>query len=68
MYPTGMFLFCLFLSFFLFFFRATSVAYEGSQAMGGIRAAGAGLYHSHSNAGSKPHLQPIPQLTATLDP
>ena len=22
----------------------------------------------HSNAGSEPHLQPIPQLTATLDP
>ena len=27
-----------------------------------------GLHDSHSNARSKPHLQPMPQLTATLDP
>ena len=26
------------------------------------------LHHSHSNKGSKPHLRPIPQLTAMLDP
>ena len=25
-------------------------------------------YTSHSHAGSKPHLQPTPQLMATLDP
>ena len=26
------------------------------------------LHHSHSNTGSKPYLQPTPQLMATLDP
>ena len=26
------------------------------------------LPHSHSKAGSEPHLQPTPQLTATPDP
>ena len=35
--------------FILFFFRATLRAYGGSQARGGIRAAAASLYHSHSN-------------------
>ena len=30
-----------------------------------LRAAAAGLYHSHSNARSKPHLPPMPQLAAT---
>ena len=53
-------LFCL--------FRATSMACGGSQARGLIRAAAAGLHHSHSNEGSEPHLQPTPKLTATLDP
>ena len=42
-----------FLSFFLFFsfglFRAAPVAYGNAQAKGGIRAAAAGLPHSHSN-------------------
>ena len=43
--------------FFLFAFsRATPAAYGGSQARGLIRAAAAGLYHSHSNTGSEPHL------------
>ena len=28
----------------------------------------AGLHHSYSNAGSKLHLQPAPQLMATPDP
>ena len=37
--------------------------------LGGLsRAAAAGLHHSHSNAGSKLHLRPTPQLMATLDP
>ena len=57
---------------FLFFggggFRATPVAYGGSQARGRIRATAASLHHSHSNVGSEPHLQPTPQLSATLDP
>ena len=36
--------------------RAASVAYGSSQAMGQIQATAAGLHHSHSNEGSKPHL------------
>ena len=56
----------LFLSFLLF--RATPVAHKGSQARGPIRATAASLHHSESNVGSEPHLQLIPQLTATLDP
>ena len=53
--------------FLLFFFRAVPVAYGGSQARGRrIGATTAGLYHSHSNAGSEPHLRPAPQLMATL--
>ena len=56
--------FCFrFLAFWLF--RATLVAHGGSQARGWMRATAAGLCHSHSNLGSKPHLQPTPQLTAT---
>ena len=52
---------------FYFIFRATPMVYEGFQAMGLIGATVAGLRHSHSNARSKMHLQPIPLLTATLD-
>ena len=44
----------LFFSFFLF--RAAPSVYGSSQARGQIRAAAAGLHHSHSNAGSEPHL------------
>ena len=54
--------------FWLFAFsRAAPVAYAGSQARGLIGAVAAGLHHSHSNRGSEPHLQPIPQLRATPD-
>ena len=55
---------------FLFFclFRAIHAADGGSQARGQIRAVATSQHHSHSNAGSKPRLYPIPQLTATLDP
>ena len=56
------FFFCL-----LSFFRATPAAYGGSQARGRTAAATASRYHSHSNAGSKPHLQATPQFTATPD-
>ena len=42
--------------------------YGGSQARGLIGAVATGLCHSHSNAGSKPSLQPTPVLTAILDP
>ena len=57
------------LSFFCLcaFPRAAPTAYRGSQARGLIGAVAAGLRQSHSNIGSEPHLQPIPQLTATLD-
>ena len=44
------------------------VAYGVSQARGLIGAVAAGLRQSHSNAGSKPHLQPTAQLTAMPDP
>ena len=33
-----------------------------------IGATASGLHHSHSNTGSKLHLQPTPQLAATPDP
>ena len=46
----------------------TPAAHGGSQARGQTEAAAAGLHHSHSNVGSKLHLQLTPQLTATLDP
>ena len=42
------------------------MARGGSQARGRIEAAAAGL--CHSNAGSEPRLQRIPQLMATPDP
>ena len=55
--------------FFVFAFsRATPSAHGGSQASGRIGAVTTGLHQSHSNAGSEPHLQPTPQLTAMLDP
>ena len=53
---------------FFFLFRAVPVTYGNSQSRGQIRAAAAGLQHSHSNVGSEPHLWPIPQLVATPDP
>ena len=60
------FFFSFFFSFFCIF-RAAPAAYGASQARGWIRAVAAGLHHSHSNAGSKPHLRPIQQLTAKPD-
>ena len=39
-----------------FLLRATPEAYGSSQARGPVGATAAGLYHSHSNVGSKPHL------------
>ena len=64
----------VFLSFFFFFFfffvfsRAVPATYGGSQARAPIGAVAAGLHQSHSNAGSKPGLQPTPQLMATTGP
>ena len=40
--------------------------YGSSQARGQFRAVAAGLCHSQSNAGSKPHQRPTPQLTAAM--
>ena len=59
-----------FFFFFLVFclFRAALEAYGYSQAMDRIRATAAILCHNHTNAGSKPHLRPTPQLTAMPDP
>ena len=55
-----------------FFFFAISwaapAADGGSQARGRIGAVATGLSQSHSNAGSEPHLQPTPQLTAMPNP
>ena len=64
------FVFVLFVHLFgLFAFsRAASAAYGDSQTRGQIGSVADGLHHSHSNAGSEPCLQPIPQLTAMLDP
>ena len=59
----------IFFFFDLFSFsRAAPAAYGVSQARGLIGAVAASLRQSHSNTGSEPHLQPTPQLTATLDP
>ena len=54
------------ITFFSSFFRAAPTAYRSSQARGPIRTVAAGL--RHSNTGSEPHLRPMPQLTAMLDP
>ena len=62
----------LFLFFFFFFvfclLGAAPTAHGSSQARGCIGAVAAGLHHSHSNAGSEPHLRPAPQLKEMLDP
>ena len=62
------FFFFLFFLFFFGLFRATPTVNRSSQARGLIRAVATGLNQSHSNAKSKPHLRPTPQLMATPDP
>ena len=49
---------------FFFFgpFRAAPVAYGSSQASSQIRPIAASLHHSHSNAGSERHPQPVHSL------
>ena len=58
--------FCFLVCFLCFccfcLFRATPVAYGGSQARDQIRAIATSLHHSHSNPGSEPLLRPLPQL------
>ena len=58
-----LFVFCFFA-----FSRAALMAHGNSQARGLIGAVATGLCQSHSNARTKPSLQPIPQLMAMLDP
>ena len=53
---------------FVFVFLGPHPQHGSSQARGQIRAAAASLHHSHSHAIPELHLQPTPQLTATLDP
>ena len=48
--------------------RTAYETYGSSQARSQIGAAAASLYHSHNNAGSEPHMRPIPQIAATPDP
>ena len=52
---------------FFSFFRTALLVYESFQARDWMRAIAAGLCHSHSSAGSKPHLWPTLQLAAILD-
>ena len=47
---------CVCVYFFLFLFRAASMAYESSWARGPIRATAAGLHHSHRDKKSEPGL------------
>ena len=58
----------VFFFFFFFSFRATLWAYESSRAWGWAGATAVSLHHSHSSAGSKPHLQPMLQLAGMKDP
>ena len=62
MNESGSKLFFIFILFFYFFclFRAARAAYGGLQARGPIWALSTSLYHSHSDFGSKPCLQPTP--------
>ena len=51
-----------------YFFSVVPVAYVKALARALNGAVAAGLYHSHGNARSKLHLQPVPQLVAMLHP
>ena len=59
----------IYILFFSFFIRATPAAYGSFQARVQMGAGAASLHQSYScsNAESEPHLQPTPQLMATLD-
>ena len=52
---------------FFFFLTAAPAVYGSSWARGRIRAAAAGLHHSHSNTRSEPCLEPTSWHTATRD-
>ena len=70
LYSTGNYIQLSFFFFFCLFclFRAAPEAYGGSQARDLITAIAASLRYCYSNARSKPHLRPTPQLKAMLDP
>ena len=53
--PCPYFSFSFFFFFFFLLFRATPVAYGGSQARDRTGTTAAGLHHSHSNTGSLTH-------------
>ena len=53
---------------FIFFFKGLYLQHVSSQARDPMGATAAILHHSHSNSGSKTHLQPTPQLMAIPDP
>ena len=53
--------------FFCLFFRATPIAYGGSQARGLKGATTVSLCHSHNNAGSEPCPQPTLSYRAMSD-
>ena len=57
-------LFYVILFYLLLLFRASCVAYGSSQARG--RKGAARVCHSHDKVGSKSHLRPTLQPTATL--
>ena len=58
----------LFLIFYFFVFLGPHQHMEFPGLGDQIEAVAAGLCNSHSNARSKPHLGPIPQLKAKLNP
>jgi len=58
----------VFVLFWFLLLRAVPDTYGNSQVRGRIGGAATGLRHSHSNAGSEPHLWPMPQITAMKDP
>ena len=58
----------MFVCLFFCLYRAALAAYGCSQARGQMVAVATGLRQSHSNARSKPHVRPTPQLTATPNP
>ena len=57
-----------FLFIYLFIFTVVPAAYGSSQARLSDPRCSLGLFDSHSNTRSEPHLQPIPQLGTQPDP
>ena len=55
-------------SYLFIYFMAAFAAHGSSWARGQIRAAAAGLHHSHNNIRSEEYLWTTPQFMATPDP